>query len=110
MRAQCGGDLTSRIELLRGQGIHEQLANGVQMGGGSAPERIGSLGGEHHLGAAAVGNALLAPDQTASLHAPQMVGKAAAFPADSRGELGRSHSLALSLAECEEDSVVAGRE
>src|SRR5690606_10768945 len=72
---QGSGDLSRGGELLRRERVHEQLADGFQVGVRGGPERLGAGGCQHDVRAPAVSGALLAPDQVPALHPGEVVGQ-----------------------------------
>jgi len=78
------------------------------MGDGRVMESGGTVSCQHDLSTPAVGRALLATDETPSLHTAKVVGQAAAFPGHSLGELRRPQPLAGRFAESEQYHVVPG--
>jgi len=70
-------DVLHRVELLGGEGVDEQLADGPQMRSGCAAERVEANIGEDDLGAAAVRLAFLPLDRLASFHPGQVMGQPA---------------------------------
>jgi len=82
-------DLAERAHLLGGQQIDQVPADGRDVIRRGAPDRVQSLLGDDHERPARVGGAVGAADQSALLHAADVVGQPARRPLHVGGQFGQ---------------------
>ena|ERR1700694_1835304 len=80
-------NIGERLELLRRQRVTEVSFDGPEVGCSRTPKRRRPVCCQRDLSTAAVGGAVVATDQTPSLHPPEVMGQPASLPVDGPGQL-----------------------